>query len=167
MHKQKQSYGTNNKTKVKKQSCTHCGWKNQKPNFCKFKAATCHSCNKKGHLSTVCRGKVKSIGYVEGNANNSCEFDYNDKLKDVIGNFDYSICSVEPEKEVHYIPEVESKNILKPCHISFYEYGGNPINFVGEYCTNVRYKGQCKSIIFIITNTKTQPLLGRNFFKSI
>ena len=40
--KQKQSYGTNNKTKVKKQSCTHCGWKNQKSICCKFKAAKCH-----------------------------------------------------------------------------------------------------------------------------
>ena len=42
-----------------KKSCYHCGDKHS-PADCKFRAAECHKCGKKGHIAHVCRSKLSA-----------------------------------------------------------------------------------------------------------
>ena len=40
--------------------CKHCGKRNHSAEKCKFKHATCHKCNKPGHIALVCKSSKKS-----------------------------------------------------------------------------------------------------------
>jgi len=42
-------------------ACYRCGKDNHKPAKCRFKELTCHYCNKRGHLASVCKTKLKQI----------------------------------------------------------------------------------------------------------
>lgn len=46
---------------------------------------------------------------------------------------------------------------LRPCEIPFSGYGGNKIDVIGEFDATVIYKGQERSVTFIVTNTDAPP----------
>ena len=58
-----------------------------------------------------------------------------------------------------------NRSQLKHCKLKFTNYSGNRIPIVGEFFANVTYRGQSKKISFVVTDTKTPPLLSRNFLR--
>ena len=61
------------------QRCEACGSKAHGFNVCKFKTATCHRCQQKGHIRPVCKARLPESSFQRGSYNsrdmnvNSCE----------------------------------------------------------------------------------------------
>lgn len=66
---------------------------------------------------------------------------------------------------VGFFDQFYKRRELKSCGSSFTSYGGNSIEVIGEFDTIVNYKGQERLIKFVVTNTVSPPLLGRNFLR--
>lgn len=58
-----------------------------------------------------------------------------------------------------------NRSQLKHCKLKFTNYSGNRIPIVGEFFANVTYRGQTKKISFVVTDTRSPPLLSRNFLR--
>ena len=52
--------GATDNARREKGDCYRCGGTDHDPSKCRFKAAECHHCHKRGHLSRVCRQRFAS-----------------------------------------------------------------------------------------------------------
>lgn len=177
-----------NEKRDKRNTCSHCGWRNHSSDSCKFKNSTCHSCSKVGHLASICRSKTKkNINYIF-DTNTSCNqthgnsFDFSVySLSDGIPDETYSVvvtisgvemkivcdtgapCTIIPLALFKRLPN-QSK--LRPCNIPFVNYDGRRIDkIMGEFDTFITYQGTTKKITIVVSNTQSPPLLGRTFLR--
>lgn len=100
--------------------CYRCGKRSHHPNNCKFKDYTCHFCEKKGHLSTVCRQRLNkesknAKSAVTNKPNNNVKKSVNkiDEEEDVFdGTYDLYKIEEETTVGVNYVqPYVETFSI--------------------------------------------------------
>ncbi|XP_055307420.1 uncharacterized protein LOC129571627 [Sitodiplosis mosellana] len=192
------SNNNNNSSKQphgKKTACTRCGWKTHEANNCAYKEATCHSCSKKGHLSTVCRNKnKKNFNFIDPNSNNDNSVSYVNSFSD--GNlFDFRLYSLadDESKELYWLKVVFggtemdiacdtgaprtfvprtfyekhlSQYPLTKCNIPYRNYGGIKIDLIGECLPSITYSGTNRRITVVVTDANAPPLLGRNFLRA-
>lgn len=52
---------------------------------------------------------------------------------------------------------------LNSCAQKLCAYGGDGINVIGDFVAMVRFRGQIKNLRFVVTNTRSPPILGRDF----
>ena len=80
----------------KKQTCSHCGWRNHSSAACKYKESKCHACGKIGHLASICQNKKRSVNFVSNDKTDSDDL------------FNFSIFSVAECKssDVYSLPIV-------------------------------------------------------------
>lgn len=180
--------GSSSRSKRSNKPCSHCGWRNHQSNVCKFQDSKCHSCGKIGHLASICRSKSqKSVNYVS---------DSDEKVQCESNNyFNYSIFSIatEDSNKIYKLPVVidgvklniacdtgapctlvpvsfykknKVKKDLRPCQVPYVDYSGDRIQLLGEYDAIITYEGNAKSIVVVVSNTESPPLLGRSFLRA-
>lgn len=193
----KPSNNNNNKSSDKKphgKKCTRCGWKTHDASTCKFKDATCHTCSKIGHLSSVCRSKEnnKKINFINSDSdflNSICDGNFTNFFV----NFSLNSVSEDESRELYRLP-VEFKGIkmtltcdtgaprtfvsrtfyekhlshfsIKECMNPYRAYGGTQIGIIGECIASIAYRGTEKRITVVVTDVEAPPLLGRNFLRA-
>lgn len=59
------------------------------------------------------------------------------------------------------------RNILRPCTLPLTGYGGDPLKILGEFTTDVSYKGQTVSGKFVVTMVDRPTLLGRDLLRML
>ncbi|XP_055910799.1 uncharacterized protein K02A2.6-like [Eupeodes corollae] len=180
------NYG--NKHNKQQKVCSHCGWRNHSSQYCKFKESKCHSCEKIGHLASVCSVKKnKTVNYVSNSDNNST-YEFNDLFNSSIfsispnsncGLYSLSVvidgvsmevacdtgapCTLVP---VSFYEQIDSKMQLRPCHVPYVDYSGERILILGEYDACISYKGIKKNIVVVVSKNNSPPLLGRTFLRA-
>lgn len=175
--------------------CSHCGFAHAEKD-CKFKAAVCRICKKKGHIQRVCRNQVNLVNQetqLSANEHNATQYSGVDSTTDFVSNF--SIFSVSDEAaSIPFVVSVLVQRVpvkfvldsgaavsllsmkdfekffgqtsLKPCHEQYRAYNGQAIKLCGEFYAQVQFKEQIRELRFIVSDTNSPPILGRDFMKA-
>lgn len=164
--------------------CSHCGWRNHSSQSCKFKESKCHSCGRIGHLASVCRNKTsKGVNYVSKNEVTSNDlfnyyiFSVADRFSSDVYSLSVKIDGVELKAvcdtgapytliPVSFFNTNNFNKTLRQCSVPYVDYSGDRISVVGEYDASVTYQSVNKSVVVVVSNSKTPPLLGRSFLRA-
>jgi len=55
---------------------------------------------------------------------------------------------------------------LKSCETPYVNYNGHPIRILGEFVAQIQFKDTYANSIFVVTQSKNMPLLGRSFLRA-
>ena len=179
----------NHKVSQQRERCIHCGKSNHTAIHCRFKEALCHTCNKKGHISTVCRdkgrgrmrGATASAKWVNESIEESDEdlplfrvtessappilFDV--EVNGVIIRMEFdtgaSISLISEETYRQYFPLVE----LSPSKLVLRTYTTEPLKVLGYMQAQVQYENQKATVPLFIIEGKGPSLIGRDWMTKI
>lgn len=170
--------------KLKQQKCSHCGWRNHASEKCKYKNCVCHKCHKVGHLASICNSaKINEVQVLNANNSNNSDFELDDSYSVFSVTSEFSAAPFKLDVEINNIKinfvvdtgaacslmsaetfqKYFAKNILKSSAKKLYAYGGDVINIIGEFIAMVKFRNKSKTIPFVVTNTCSAPILGRDF----
>ena len=178
-----------NKVLQQRERCIHWGKFNHTAIQCRFKEAMCHTCNKKGHISTVCRDKGK--GRMRGAAasakwvkelNEECDEElplfrvtessappilFDVEVNGVIIQMEFdtgaSISLISEETYRQYLPFVE----LSPSWLVLRTYTSEPLKVIGYMQAQVRYENQNATAPLFVIEGKGPSLIGRDWMMKI
>ncbi|XP_033114101.1 uncharacterized protein K02A2.6-like [Anneissia japonica] len=170
--------------------CYRCGSPQHLANSpeCTAGSKDCNSCGKKGHLSSVCRGKRKVVKQVE-QADARGETDQDGDMIEVLCT---RSSNTDSRKSVWGTLKVNSINIqmlvdtasdvsllslklfdkyfvrdaLKPCIMPITSYTSHKITTVGCFKAKVQFKSKCANATFYVV-TKGSSLIGKDLIQAL
>ena len=152
-------------------ACLSCGSKAHRRSHCRFRAVTCHSCGKYGHLSHVCKSAPKSVKVVGDTDEDSKRADFFSASMYTLGSSKSGIITLIRVQGKELLMEVDtgasvsiisnetynkhfSSYPLTPCITPLHTYTGSQI-------------GACGQIPLIVVQGNGCSLLGRNWMHAI
>ena len=172
-------------------TCYRCGG-NHKANKCSFKDAECHFCHKKGHISTVCRNKLKQQGKSKPPPRRTNQVETQEGTESP----EYSLFHFHPEGSLPFTVQISvNKSLLTmevdtgatlslisqatyrklwtkgdapPLHRTearLKSYAGEPIAVEGSINVDVKYLDQYASLPLLVVTGDGPSLLGRDWLK--
>ena len=172
-------------------TCYRCGG-NHKANKCSFKDAEVHFCHKKGHISTVCRNKLKQQGKSKPPPRRTNQVETQEGTESP----EYSLFHFHPEGSLPFTVQLSvNKSLLTmevdtgatlslisqatyrklwtkgdapPLHRTearLKSYAGEPIAVEGSINVDVKYLDQYASLPLLVVTGDGPSLLGRDWLK--
>ena len=167
-----------------KKKCWRCGGHHDEKE-CKFKNEKCYKCDKRGHISAVCKSKS---GGKSGKGAAHC---VEDDSEDEHGMF--TVYAVETDNAVHVDVELDGHKVnmqvdtgatvsiisevlynkvfknhpLDPTTMSLKTYSGDKLALRGQFEVPVQYEGQRAKLPLVVVSGEKPALLGRNWLKAI
>ena len=178
-------------TPAAKKLCGRCGRGNHDQNDCKFKSATCHKCEKIGHIAPVCHSKVsgrrpqvpaKKTKWVSSTPNKESSelLLYVIKSKspppyrvELQVNNHPIIMEVDTGAAVSLAPESAVASLLstfslQPTNVVLKTYTGEQIPVKGTLSVNVKYGQQHQKNLKLLVVAGSGPcLMGYNWLKFV
>lgn len=157
--------------------CKHCGYKNHASEQCKFRHSTCHSCNKTGHLATVCKQrKVNQVSTQDDDADDSEKIygiqqavgsDSNMRIKVKVDNI-FQEFLLDSGASISAIPahifnSKFCKHSLSHSDIKINAYSGHEIKIVGQFEPQIKFNEKSHKLKLLVLNSTGPSILGRDF----